>query len=112
MQTVLVVGDGQLRALINGAVTIPEGRVSFGFLSVHKATLSDLKTELIHANIPWKPDAVCVCIPVCNVKQSIPKAVEDLDSLLAAASYQWPRVCLFSLVWFSERLLGCKRGNI
>lgn len=107
MQTVLVVGDSQLTALACGVETIPEGRVSFGFLCIQKATISDLKTEVIHANFPWTPDAVCVCVPVCNVKQAIPQAVQDFDALLAAVCYRWPKVCLLlSFVCFSERLFG------
>ncbi|XP_075896488.1 uncharacterized protein LOC142897794 [Nelusetta ayraudi] len=91
-KTVLVVGDGQLGALVSGVVNIPEGRVSFGFLCVYKATTSDLKTEVIHANIPWTPDAVCVCVPMCNVKQYIPKAVQDFEALLATVCFRWPKV--------------------
>lgn len=107
MQTVLVVGDDQLRDLVSGVVTIPEGPVSFGFVCVHKANISDLKTEVIHADIPWTPDAVCVCIPVCNGLRSALRAVQDFEALLATVRYRWPRVCLFlSFVCFPKRLLG------
>lgn len=103
MQTVLVVGDDQLRDLVSGVVTIPEGPVSFGFLCVRKAKISELNTEVMHANIPCTPDAVCVCVPVCNGLRSALKAARDFEALLATVCSRWPRVCLLlSFVCFPK----------
>lgn len=103
MQTVLVVGDEQLVALVDRTVTIPEGPVAFGFLCVSQATASDLKTEVLHAAVPWTPDAVCVCALGYNVEQGLPKSAQDFEEVLEAARQRWPRVCwTLQFVWFSE----------
>lgn len=103
MQTVLVVGGDQLRTIIHGIMAKPDGPLSFGFVCVRNATISDLKAEVLHAVVPRTPDAVCMLAPGYNHRQSIPTNLQDFDELLSTVCYCWPRVCLLSFMVFSER---------
>ncbi|XP_075896489.1 uncharacterized protein LOC142897795 [Nelusetta ayraudi] len=91
-KTVFVVASDQLANLVSDIVTIPEERLSFGFVFVCGGKISDFKTEVLHAVVPRTPDAVCMCAPGYNHRQSIPKNVQDFEELLSAVCYRWPKV--------------------
>lgn len=84
-------GNGQLLPLVEGAVTVPERPVSLGFLC-NKGKTSALKTEVLHAAVPWTPDAVCLCAPGYDDRQSIPATLQDFCVLLSAVCDRWPKV--------------------
>uniref|UniRef100_A0A672I3P1 SGNH domain-containing protein n=1 Tax=Salarias fasciatus TaxID=181472 RepID=A0A672I3P1_SALFA len=77
---VFVVGDSHLRAMVDGYVAVPEGPLCFSIC-------------LLHADLPWTPDAVCVCAPSNDlVSRTVDSAGLDFSALLTTACSFWPKV--------------------
>ncbi|XP_056442594.1 uncharacterized protein LOC130379648 isoform X3 [Gadus chalcogrammus] len=93
-QFVLFVGDSHLRALADGYVKMPDGCLSFGFLSTLGASAAELRTELLNADIGRTPDIVCLLAPSNNLTTtpSIETAGVAFNRLLRAACSRWPKV--------------------
>lgn len=99
LQTVLVVGASHLRSLVDGFVSMPKGPVLYSYLSVPGATASEIKTEVLHAEVPFTPDAVCVMATSNNLGRGlVTDAGKDFRALLATACSRWPKVCVCLLL--------------
>ena len=94
-----MVGDSHLRALVDGFSVMPDGDVSWGYLSVPGASASVLCQEVIYAVVRRSPDAVCVmgCSNNLTSSPTVGEAAADFRDLLQAALGRWPNVC-FSLI--------------
>ncbi|KAM3584878.1 uncharacterized protein V6R79_001589 [Siganus canaliculatus] len=96
----LVVGDSHLRHLVDGFVPMPEGVLAFGMLSVPGGRASQIKTEVLHAEVPQTPDVVCLLAPSNNLtaSQTAEAAGAEFEQLLYAVCERWPKVCVLDFV--------------
>ncbi|KAM3598349.1 uncharacterized protein V6R79_016967 [Siganus canaliculatus] len=96
----LVVGDSHLRHLVDGIVPMPEGALAFGMLSVPGGRASQIKTEVLHAEVPQTPDVVCLLAPSNNLtaSQTAEAAGAEFEQLLYAVCERWPKVCVLDFV--------------
>ncbi|KAM3624677.1 uncharacterized protein V6R79_006746 [Siganus canaliculatus] len=96
----LVVGDSHLRHLVDGFVPMPEGALAFGMLSVPGGHASQIKTEVLHAEVPQTPDVVCLLAPSNNLTASrtAEAAGAEFEQLLYAVCERWPKVCVLDFV--------------
>nr|XP_054591539.1 uncharacterized protein LOC129155839 [Nothobranchius furzeri] len=89
---VFVIGDSHLRAIVDGYVKVPEGKLSFGYLSVPGGTAAHLTTEVRQLVIPRVPDAVCLLAPSNNLDSPISEGEKDFKRLLNTVSTLCPNV--------------------
>lgn len=110
-QLVLVVGASHLRSLADGVVPMPEGCLSFAFMSTPGACAAQLRTEVLNATVPRIPDLVCVMAPSNNLTASrtVDEGRADFANFLASVCTRWPKVshiCYYNdyyccyYVWF------------
>ncbi|CAJ1081231.1 uncharacterized protein LOC121902129 isoform X2 [Xyrichtys novacula] len=94
---VLIVGDSHLRPFVDGVVPLPEGQMSFGFMSTPGACADGLRTEMVHAVVPRNPDLVIVMAPSNNLttQGSLEKSSTDFAKLLSTAVGRWFKVIVY-----------------
>ncbi|CAJ1074299.1 uncharacterized protein LOC121902129 isoform X1, partial [Xyrichtys novacula] len=94
---VLIVGDSHLRPFVDGVVPLPEGRMSFGFMSTPGACADGLRIEMVHAAVPRNPDLVIVMAPSNNLttQGSLEKSSTDFAKLLSTAVGRWFKVIVY-----------------
>uniref|UniRef100_A0A665T190 Uncharacterized protein n=1 Tax=Echeneis naucrates TaxID=173247 RepID=A0A665T190_ECHNA len=95
---VLIIGDTQLRAIVDGFIQMPEGHLSFGIMTAPKASTSELQTEVVHSVLPRTPEAVCLLAPSNTLTSSktTDEIVVDFAELLSTICRRWPKVSIFS----------------
>ncbi|XP_029370194.1 zinc finger MYM-type protein 4-like isoform X2 [Echeneis naucrates] len=91
---VLIIGDTQLRAIVDGFIQMPEGHLSFGIMTAPKASTSELQTEVVHSVLPRTPEAVCLLAPSNTLTSSktTDEIVVDFAELLSTICRRWPKV--------------------
>ncbi|CAJ1053451.1 uncharacterized protein LOC121902129 isoform X2 [Xyrichtys novacula] len=94
---VLIVGDSHLRPFVDGVVPLPEGRMSFGFMSTPGACANELRIEMVHAAVPCSPDLVILMAPSNNLttQGSLEKSSTDFAQLLSTAIGRWFKVIVY-----------------
>lgn len=91
-KSVLVVGDSHLRPLVDGFVLMPEGPVAYSYLSIPGATATEIRTEVLHTEVPFTPDAVCVLAPGNNLEHRlVTDSAQGFAALLATVLDRWPK---------------------
>uniref|UniRef100_A0A672GII5 SGNH hydrolase-type esterase domain-containing protein n=1 Tax=Salarias fasciatus TaxID=181472 RepID=A0A672GII5_SALFA len=82
---------------------MPEGCLSFGFMSTPGASAAQLRTEVEHAVLPQIPEAVCLLAPGNDLtaSQTIEEAAKEFRRLLYSICKRWPNVCVLD---FPRRL--------
>lgn len=84
---------------MDGVVPLPEGRLSFGFLSTPGACADQLRTELMHADVSRSPDLVVLMAPSNNltVAGTLEKSSAAFARLLLSACGRWSKVWIVFL---------------
>uniref|UniRef100_A0A3Q1FNF8 Uncharacterized protein n=1 Tax=Acanthochromis polyacanthus TaxID=80966 RepID=A0A3Q1FNF8_9TELE len=96
---ILVVGASHLRALVDGFIRMPQSQFVFGFMSTSGASASEIHTEIWHAAVPRRPDAVCVMSPSNNLTNTtVQVAGVDFTNLLATCLNRWSKIVFSCLV--------------
>uniref|UniRef100_A0A8C5DF01 Uncharacterized protein n=1 Tax=Gouania willdenowi TaxID=441366 RepID=A0A8C5DF01_GOUWI len=99
LQTVLIVGNSHLRAIVDGYVRMPESQLSFGFLSACGASASEIRTEVLHTTVPRAPHTICVMAPGNKLTSTtVDVAGGDFKNLLTTCSNRCEHVCDFVFV--------------
>ncbi|XP_028251783.1 uncharacterized protein LOC114427766 [Parambassis ranga] len=96
---ILLVGDSHLRAIADGVVMMPntqDNKYVFGVMATPGASAADLRTEVVNADLPQSPDAVCLLAPSNNLTASrtIDEASADFSRLLHSVCCRWEEVCV------------------
>lgn len=98
LQFVLLVGDSHLRAIADGIVPIEldKDSMSFGVMCTPGASAAELTQELLHADVPRTPDAVCLLAPSNNLTSSrtFEEAGASFANFVACACSRWPKVAI------------------
>ena len=96
-QLVLVVSASHLRSLADGIVPMPEGRLSFGFMSTPGACAAELRSEVLGATVPRDPDLVCVMAPSNDLTASrtVDEGRASFARFLGSVCTRWPKVWIY-----------------
>uniref|UniRef100_A0A3B3YXZ1 Uncharacterized protein n=1 Tax=Poecilia mexicana TaxID=48701 RepID=A0A3B3YXZ1_9TELE len=91
---VLLIGASHLRSFVDGIVEMPSGCLEFGFMSTPGACAAHLRLEVMKANVPREPDAVCVMAPSNNLTASRhpEEAGQEFERYLLTVCSRWPKV--------------------
>ncbi|XP_014834877.1 PREDICTED: uncharacterized protein LOC106912581, partial [Poecilia mexicana] len=73
---------------------MPNGCLQFGFMSTPGACAAHLRLEVMKANVPLEPDAVCIMAPSNSLTASRhpEEAGEEFERYLFAVCSRWPKV--------------------